>query len=129
MYKIIKLPNSYKIDGLFKKKKKLKKKSKKKKWKKIDYNKYIKSKKWYKKRNWYFKNNDNICKSCGSNENIHLHHINYDRLGNEKMKDLMPLCIECHTKLHEKYGSKDILNSTKAFLMEEQYKKELFWNE
>jgi hypothetical protein len=41
------------------------------------------------------------CQLCGSNENIHLHHEDYDR-----PLDVVPLCRVCHVRVHHKlkYG-------------------------
>lgn len=39
------------------------------------------------------------CKVCGSDEDIHVHHVNGDREDNS-IENLMPLCISCHMKVH-----------------------------
>jgi hypothetical protein len=33
---------------------------------------------------------------------INVHHIDYDRIGNERFSDLMVICKECHSMLHRK---------------------------
>lgn len=33
--------------------------------------------------------------------NIHVHHINYDRIGMERFSDLAVICSHCHEKLHK----------------------------
>ena len=33
--------------------------------------------------------------------NINIHHISYERIGNERFGDLMVLCRDCHQTLHE----------------------------
>lgn len=40
-----------------------------------------------------------ICFECGSSENIHQHHIIPKSLGGTKT---IPLCVECHGKVHQK---------------------------
>jgi 5-methylcytosine-specific restriction endonuclease McrA len=32
---------------------------------------------------------------------LHVHHITYDRLGNEAMADLRGLCAKCHKEVHQ----------------------------
>lgn len=32
--------------------------------------------------------------------NIHVHHLDYDSIGNERFTDLMVVCVDCHEKLH-----------------------------
>ena len=43
----------------------------------------------------------NICFECGSNKDIHQHHIIPKSLGGKKT---IPLCNDCHGKLHGKKG-------------------------
>lgn len=33
--------------------------------------------------------------------NIHVHHVDYDRIGNERFSDLMVICADCHSMLHK----------------------------
>lgn len=33
--------------------------------------------------------------------NCHVHHLSYDCIGNEKYTDLIVICEECHTDLHD----------------------------
>lgn len=40
------------------------------------------------------------CLACGSPW-FQLHHRTYTRLGREQLGDLLPLCGDCHTKVHE----------------------------
>ena len=35
-------------------------------------------------------------------KNLHVHHCNYNNLGNEKLSDLITLCRSCHNKIHRK---------------------------
>ena len=63
------------------------------------YQKYIRSSKWFNKRKKYIKNFGFDCYCC-EKEARHLHHITYKRLGCENMKDLVPLCYNCHEQVH-----------------------------
>lgn len=49
----------------------------------------------------------NKCHMCGCTENLNVHHKTYDRHGyehtpNVMYEDLLCLCKDCHTKIHEK---------------------------
>ena len=46
----------------------------------------------------------NKCQLCKSTTNLHLHHLTYDRLGNELLTDLVLLCSVCHQAQHDHYG-------------------------
>lgn len=41
------------------------------------------------------------CSKCGIRQKLHVHHLNYDRLGNELQSDLMVVCNNCHNWFHE----------------------------
>lgn len=47
---------------------------------------------------------DNKCQLCESKQELVIHHIRYDNLGNEPLEDLVLLCQPCHDKLHNKLG-------------------------
>lgn len=34
--------------------------------------------------------------------NLQIHHIHYNNIGNEKMEDLVTLCINCHAEIHKR---------------------------
>ena len=40
------------------------------------------------------------CAICGSTENIDVHHLTYERIFNEDIEDLEPVCRERHKKIH-----------------------------
>jgi 5-methylcytosine-specific restriction endonuclease McrA len=67
-------------------------------WRK-KYEKHIKSQKWRNIRDSMFKLRGKKCESCGeSSYALEVHHLTYERMGNESPKDLMVLCKECHKK-------------------------------
>jgi 5-methylcytosine-specific restriction endonuclease McrA len=39
------------------------------------------------------------CNICGNNKNIEVHHIDGDRYNNS-VENLIPVCEECHNKIH-----------------------------
>jgi 5-methylcytosine-specific restriction endonuclease McrA len=67
----------------------------------IDYSEYIKSDAWIKKRSWVLVFWDHRCALCYREAN-HVHHRTYDRLGDEKITDLILLCEDCHNKYHNR---------------------------
>jgi len=65
------------------------------------YKEYLKSKQWLIKRKSAIKYYKGRCCRCGSKYRLEVHHLNYSRLGNEKMSDLLLLCADCHRIEHE----------------------------
>ena len=47
---------------------------------------------------------NNQCKLCSSTHDLQLHHLTYERLGNEYQSDLVALCGQCHQNQHDHYG-------------------------
>jgi len=66
----------------------------------FSYKNYINSPEWYDKRQLILDRCNNKCEVCHNKKVIHIHHITYERLGNELLEDLQGLCLECHQKLH-----------------------------
>lgn len=64
------------------------------------YDKYIQSDEWLKRKIIFFSRNKKKCRACGSTKLIHLHHHTYERMGNERDSDLIPLCEDCHAEVH-----------------------------
>lgn len=64
------------------------------------YDRYIESAEWKAFRQRYFKKMPKTCLACEGQSRITLHHITYDRFGREKLTDVVPLCFDCHEKLH-----------------------------
>lgn len=66
-----------------------------------DYDEYIHSVRWYETRRRYrASNRPQDCQLCGSTKQIALHHLTYERVGNERLDDLLPLCNDCHQLVH-----------------------------
>lgn len=70
---------------------------------KPNYESYIRSSVWQMLRDKivYDYDYDGKCYMCGTKDNIRVHHITYIRLGDEHHSDLIPLCADCHKKIHE----------------------------
>lgn len=90
---------------------------------KIDYRKYLRSPEWKSKREELFKLRGKKCEMCGSTEKIHVHHLTYERIGDETMQDLQVLCEKHHMEQHPKWNSlktKKYLNRKNDPLIEEE---------
>lgn len=84
------------------------------------YHKYLKSPRWAAKRELYFSAHGKYCKACGTSFGpIQLHHLTYDRLGRERLSDLVSLCAKCHREveaLYRKSGRGDRVVITLAYI-------------
>ena len=70
-----------------------------------DKTKYLKSSLWQKIKKERLELDGYQCCSCWTtDEPLEIHHLTYDRLGCEQMKDLRSLCRECHQEQHDHYG-------------------------
>jgi len=68
------------------------------------YTSYLSSKAWKKIRNEMLRLFDYKCQGCGKMKlpsKLYIHHLTYDRLGYERMSDLMVLCEGCHPRFDE----------------------------
>ena len=85
---------------------------------KVIYKQYISSKKWKEKKEEVFKLRGKECEQFGYKHRIHVHHLSYENLGDEKMEDLQILCYQCHMSKHEKFFEKLVLkgNAPKKYL-------------
>ena len=85
------------------------------------YVNYLKSEKWAAKKRAYYARHGRVCRACRTTQGvIELHHLTYDRLGREHMKDLISLCKPCHREchsLHRRAGRKeDIRTVTNRYI-------------
>jgi len=66
-----------------------------------DYAAYLKSPEWANvKRRYRASLRPQDCGLCGTGENIQIHHLTYERVGQEELADLVALCGDCHSMLH-----------------------------
>lgn len=74
------------------------------KWK---YEEYMQSPEWADFRNrWFTQTNfPKQCVACNVTTGLELHHVTYERLGFERMNDVVPLCRRCHKEFHERFTS------------------------
>ena len=78
----------------------------------VEYDRYMKSPQWAAKREERLRLDGNHCVMCGRSNGLQkdgvtpilqVHHISYQRLGNEPMADLVSLCPTCHKRIHKYY--------------------------
>ena len=65
---------------------------------------YLKSSIWSQKRNQILARDHYACTSCGRHTSLNVHHIRYSNIFNEQPADLLTLCSDCHTALHDRVG-------------------------
>lgn len=65
-----------------------------------DYHAYIQSPAWAKKRAQYWATVERCCQACRLTQDLHVHHMTYDRFKNEHLSDLIGLCQYCHELVH-----------------------------
>ena len=65
---------------------------------------YLKSSIWSQKRNQILERDHYACTSCGRHTSLNVHHIRYSNIFNEQPADLLTLCSDCHTALHDRVG-------------------------
>lgn len=68
----------------------------------IQYDEYLDSTKWRTKRTHIRRRARGWCERCGWQRRVDVHHLTYERLGQELPGDLIAVCEECHQFLHGK---------------------------
>jgi len=63
------------------------------------YNRYLKSEQWEQKALKVRRRDKFRCRKCGERGWI-VHHLTYERVGKEHMRDLITVCDACHKRLH-----------------------------
>jgi 5-methylcytosine-specific restriction endonuclease McrA len=85
------------------------------------YHKFIKSERWKAVCEVYWRRKGRFCQACGATQNLHVHHMTYDRFGGrEALSDLMGLCYTCHREvhaLHKRGGRKDLRVVTLQYVL------------
>ena len=65
---------------------------------------YLQSSIWSQKRNQTLQRDNYACVHCGRHTCLNVHHIRYSNIFNEQPADLLTLCSDCHTALHDRVG-------------------------
>lgn len=65
------------------------------------YSEYLKTRHWKSIRTKVIQDRGKVCEVCGrSNIPLQVHHMTYERIGCEKMEDLICVCKDCHMGIH-----------------------------
>lgn len=67
---------------------------------KEEYKEYLQSEDWQLIRVARLRADNFTCRKCGSKQNLQVHHLTYERVGCECIKDLITLCKDCHSEAH-----------------------------
>lgn len=69
---------------------------------KVDYQTYLASREWGVLREQVRARSRNQCEHCFSAPQQAVHHLTYERIGHEELRDLMAVCNPCHEFLSGK---------------------------
>lgn len=78
------------------------------------YDEYLKSNWWLQKRDYILQIRQKVCLICGSKKKIVVHHLNYFNFRNERDRDLILVCWNCHTDIHKDQCKKPEYNFSKT---------------
>lgn len=71
----------------------------------VQYGQYICSPDWKRRREWAMQSGGRCCATCSSTKRLEVHHKTYERLGAERLEDLIVLCQACHRAVHRLGGA------------------------
>lgn len=75
----------------------------------VEYETYIASDAWRERAALLIVARGERCERCGRADSLGVHHLTYERLGEERDDDLLVLCVRCHAGQHPrkliKHGS------------------------
>lgn len=69
-----------------------------------EYEAYLASELWAQRRSATIRAAKGVCQCCEHFPATQVHHITYERIGNERASDLMAVCTFCHELLHGKHS-------------------------
>ncbi len=78
----------------------------------MPYGRYLATKHWADLRERVLERDGHACTSCHVRQGdllagcfrlgkLHVHHLTYERRGNERLEDLVTVCSRCHEMVHE----------------------------
>lgn len=85
-----------------------------------DYPHYLSSPAWHDTRRRYFESDQPQDCICGETYELQLHHLTYERVGEEELTDLTPMCKRCHSMLHELERRGEVGLDFQGFVNEER---------
>ena len=65
-----------------------------------EYEIYLRSDEWNSIRQSVLMRASYQCEQCMNAGRLHVHHLTYERVGNENEDDLIVLCEDCHNSEH-----------------------------
>lgn len=80
------------------------------------YQEYLASREWAVKREAVRKRSGNKCERCYTNPQQAVHHKTYERVGNERLEDLIAICHPCHEFLSAKSSIDPVSDGVKVYL-------------
>lgn len=87
------------------------------------YAEYLESDHWQEFRKKYYSKRPYKCFVTGDRENIDLHHIDYSHLGNERLKDVVPLRHDIHGLVHILVRENRLLLEDAHIVLKKAYKQ------
>jgi hypothetical protein len=66
----------------------------------LPYVDYLQTVEWRRRRDARIRQADHRCERCAAKQALQVHHVHYERLGEERDTDLEVLCRGCHEGLH-----------------------------
>jgi len=92
-----------------------------------NYKHYLQSDHWKKFRKFYFaRKKPKGCQFCRFRDPLQLHHITYERLGHERLEDVVAICDSCHEEVHDLHNSgksKNLRAATESVRLKYKLKK------
>lgn len=77
-------------------------------WRKA-YAEYLQSGVWKRRRHEVILRAGGHCLLCQSTQRLEVHHVNYERVGDENPEDLRVLCHPCHVAQHSPVTAKNFI--------------------
>ncbi len=65
------------------------------------YRAHLRSEKWARKRTDVVLRGRGRCERCRTWPISHVHHLTYERFGDEPLADLLGVCVRCHKELED----------------------------
>jgi transcription elongation factor Elf1 len=66
----------------------------------MPYDEYLRTDEWNNIRSRAVRDAKLKCQRCGKRGKLHVHHLSYSHLGEERDNELLVLCVSCHSKYH-----------------------------
>ena len=64
------------------------------------YNAYLETPEWKRRRRAVLLRDEGMCQGCRIRQATQVHHLTYERVGEEMLFDLVSICDQCHETLH-----------------------------